>query len=481
MRRTNPALGLIAALIIGQAAAAHAQNPVPQIVGPVHPDAVAPGSGAFTLSVYGANFVPGSVVNWNYQPRATTYISAHEVQAEILASDISTNTAGYITVTNPAPGGGSSSASWAQVEVHEPVSTIDLSSPAYSYFGFWQLLTTDFNHDAVLDLLGEYDGLGLELGVGDGLFKTPTIVDDTNDSPTQVGYGDFNNDGKIDVVSFSTLDAQNFGAAPTRMRMLIGDGNGHFTPGPGLQGNGYDFFYMTLGDFNQDGNLDLVTMNSYMASYLGNGDGTFRLVGLNRVPSFYNPVLLSGDIDGDGKLDLILANESSALNGHLSFAFLKGNGDGTFGKRQKIVSLQDTYPCGNLGGAQLSDFNGDGKLDLAFCTSSQVVVMLGNGDGTFRWGSAVTIEPNNHGVGQYTFTVGDINSDGKPDLIVNEYSSFSPQLAVYLGNGDGTFQSPQTMSTISAESGMVPGDLNNDGLLDLVFQTGGGMEVYLQQ
>jgi hypothetical protein len=88
-------------------ASAFAQNPVPQIVGPVHPDAVAPGGGDFTLSVYGANFVPGAVVNWNYQPRTTTYVSGHELQAQILSADIAKNTAGYITVTNPAPGGGS--------------------------------------------------------------------------------------------------------------------------------------------------------------------------------------------------------------------------------------------------------------------------------------------------------------------------------------------------------------------------------------
>jgi hypothetical protein len=78
-----------------------AQNPVPQIVGPVKPMAVAPGGGGFTVTVYGANFVPGAVVNWNYQPRSTTFVSAHELQAQILATDIVKNTAGLISVTNP--------------------------------------------------------------------------------------------------------------------------------------------------------------------------------------------------------------------------------------------------------------------------------------------------------------------------------------------------------------------------------------------
>jgi hypothetical protein len=467
---------VLAALSAGLlVACSFAQNPVPQIVGPVHPDAVAPGGGDFTLSVYGANFVPGAVVNWNYQSRTTTYVSGHELQAQILSTDIAENTAGYITITNPAPGGGSSSASWAQVEVHDPISTITFNQPLYAYFGFWELLSADFNHDATLDLLGEYDGLGLEVGRGNGTFKTPTVLDPSNEGMTQFGYGDFNNDGNIDVVSFSDLDA--LGYQSMHMRMLFGDGKGHFTHGPGLTGDGSNFGEVTVGDFNRDGNLDLVTKSYWLSSYLGNGDGTFRWAELDRVNE-NQAVLLSGDIDGDGVLDLILVNESSVLNGTLSFVFLRGNGDGSFQKGQTIVSLQNTYSCGFVPGLQLSDFNGDGKLDLAFCTGSQVVVLLGNGNGTFRLGSAITVDPNNDR--DFTFTVGDINSDGKQDLIVNEYHDLNYQLAIYLGNGDGTFQPPQTMSTISAESGMVPGDLNKDGLLDLVFQTGLGMEVYIQ-
>ena len=112
---SRPKLGRCVQLIVLSLfpALAAAQNPVPQLVGSVKPTAVAPGSGAFTLTVYGANFVSGAVVNWNYQPRSTTFVSAHEVQAQILASDVASPTAGTITVTNPAPGGGNSSASWA--------------------------------------------------------------------------------------------------------------------------------------------------------------------------------------------------------------------------------------------------------------------------------------------------------------------------------------------------------------------------------
>jgi hypothetical protein len=216
------ALAVIASALLGVCAVAQ-NNPVPQIVGPVHPDAVAPGGGDFTLSVYGANFVPGAVVNWNYQPRTTTYISGHELQAQILSTDIAKNTAGYITVTNPAPGGGSSSASWAQVEVHAPISTVVVNPSVYYLFGFWQMQAADFNHDAILDLVGEYWGLGLDVGMGNGTFRPASVVDRNNLSPTQIGYGDFNGDGNLDVASVSYLDSGG-GFIPTRMSTMLGDG-----------------------------------------------------------------------------------------------------------------------------------------------------------------------------------------------------------------------------------------------------------------
>jgi hypothetical protein len=100
--------------------AAYAANPVPTLTGPVHPQAVAPGRGNFTVAVYGANFVDGAVVNWNGGQRSTTFLSARELQATILAADVAKPTAGYITVPNPAPGGGPSSSSYAIVEVHQP-------------------------------------------------------------------------------------------------------------------------------------------------------------------------------------------------------------------------------------------------------------------------------------------------------------------------------------------------------------------------
>ena|SRR5277367_1802775 len=99
---------LIAVLIAitGLTTNSSAQNPVPFIDQPLVPDATAPGGGAFTLTVNGAGFVPGSVVVWNGSPRPTTYGSSTKLSASILASDIATASTVAVTIVNPSPGGG---------------------------------------------------------------------------------------------------------------------------------------------------------------------------------------------------------------------------------------------------------------------------------------------------------------------------------------------------------------------------------------
>src|SRR5579884_3732315 len=96
-----------AAALIGSTLAAQT-NPVPLLNNPLVPDAAAPGSGGFTLTVNGTGFVSSSVVNWNGSPRATTFVSASQVTAAILAADVATAGTASVTVVNPGPGGGAS-------------------------------------------------------------------------------------------------------------------------------------------------------------------------------------------------------------------------------------------------------------------------------------------------------------------------------------------------------------------------------------
>jgi hypothetical protein len=469
---------LTAALALTLAAArAEAQNPIPQIIGPVSPTAVAPGSGAFTLTVYGANFVSGAVVSWNRQPRSTSFVSAHELLSQILATDVATNTAGLISVSNPAPGGGISSTSWAQVEVHVPVTTVAIAQPKQYSVGDWSLMSADFNNDGILDIVAEYGNyLDFYSGQGDGAFRFGSIAARAYPGIAPSIYGDFNNDGNLDVASVQALGSQQ----PTQMGINLGDGKGKFTIGSHIDSRTGDIGLTLVGDFNQDGRLDLITKGyRRMSLFLGNGDGTFQ----HSRDYSYQPLageMIVGDFNGDGRLDLVLMQSPLPNNNNLGIAFylLLGDGKGNFKTPQLIGSFPTALGCngnGLSGGVQLSDFNADGKLDLAFCNQTQIGILLGNGDGTFQAPVYYTA-----GVGQqFQFAFGDLNSDGKVDILASRYDS-TPQFEIFLGNGDGTFQVPQITNQVSAYFGFVLGDFNSDGLVDFLAPSGLGMQAYIQ-
>jgi len=466
------------------AAVVFAANPVPTVTAPVHPQAVVPGSGALTLTVYGANFVSGAVVNWNGSPRSTTFVSARELQARILAADVAKPTAGYITVTNPAPGGGPSSSSYAILEVHEPTATIVPGQPHYYELGFDlidYLTAADFNGDGKLDLLG---GAGsgkiyLFTGNGDGKF-VPTIVGrrfygNGCDYMNTLAFGDFNNDGNLDFV-FPAGGRQP--PISTEVRLSNGDGTFRTSWHFGKYITCPDF---VVGDFNGDGNLDLaaaVPTDAAVHIFLGNGDGTFRKgASYGNLPSAFAPVV--ADFNGDGKLDLVVDTDGLSI--------LLGNGDGTFHSPQKIISSGQGLGCGFGMPVVVNDFNGDGKMDLAFCdvstSQSQIGVLLGNGDGTFK-------KPVYYHAGttstDWAFTAGDFTSDGKTDFITWYFKDgfHNPTFAILKGNGDGTFQRQTAVSLPGniEELGIVPGDFNSDGLLDFIMiPAAGGIQSYLQK
>ncbi len=216
----------IANLSLSLMTAAHAANPVPTVTGPTHPQAVVPGHADFVLTVYGANFVSGAVVNWNGNPHSTTFVSARKLQAEILASDVTKPTAGYITVTNPAPGGGPSSSSYAIVEVHQPTSTIVPGPPhTYHLFELIESLTpARFHKEHTFDLLagGGSGKVYLFTGKGDGTFTNKVVGDGYYSVYNcNLPVGDFNNDGNLDYI-FPVGQYPNSAVVKVR----LGDGKG---------------------------------------------------------------------------------------------------------------------------------------------------------------------------------------------------------------------------------------------------------------
>jgi hypothetical protein len=467
-----------AAVTLLLVASAFAANPVPQVVGPPIPQAVVPGSTAFTLTVYGANFVSGAVVNWNRSPRSTTFISARELKARILASDVATATAGYITVTNPPPGGGVSSSSYGLVEVHTPTATIVANKPnVYLKGGGPQfIIPTDFNNDGIMDFAASWGSeIKVLLGNGDGTFRFGSLATHSYYSSSAIAYGDFNNDGNEDLV---------FGAdpngPPTQLKVALGDGNGKFQQGSRFGNFTIYPFQIVAGDFNRDGNLDLAASERGSYVFLGNGDGTFKKpVHYNEVGS--GGVIATADFNGDGILDLLV--------GYYGFDIMLGNGDGTFQKPRTALRFNKQINNCSFGqGFVVTDFNADGIPDLAFCERDQnngkLWVALGNGDGTFKKPVSYPIK---NGIYGFSFAAGDFNSDGKMDLLVNyNLTDVQTETDLYLGRGDGTFQPKQVVKlpggmNYNAELGIVPADFNSDGLLDFIFQEPGGVSVFVQK
>lgn len=459
-------------------------NPIPTITGPVQPQAVAPGGGAFTLTVYGANFVSGATVNWNRKARAATFVSARELKAKIQASDIAKPTAGFISVTNPAPGGGLSSSSYGLVEVHEPTSKISLSTVNNYLPGdvIWYLATADFNNDGILDIaVGDGASIFLYLGNGDGTFRLGSrVTDNFIASGANFAYGDFNGDGNLDLAFASGQEES------SQVTVVLGNGDGTFRPGS-IFGKFTHYPVLVVGDFNRDGQLDVAvggairSSGTYVNVFLGKGNGAFKQHA--KYPIF-NPYFIStADFNGDGVLDLIFVHELS--NGAPSIALMLGKGDGTFGKMHTIAEPQGI--CDAIARpVAIDDFNEDGKLDLAFCQTTQIGVKLGNGDGTFGKSKFYSIPDKQCG---FTFAVGDFTSDNRSDFLVSycyhTNTGYKDAAEYLLGNGDGTFQNRHGLKIPEggvAEGGIVPEDFNADGLLDFIFGFAlGGFSVFPQQ
>jgi hypothetical protein len=205
------------------------------------------------------------------------------------------------------------------------------------------------------------------------------------------------------------------------------------------------------GDLNGDGKLDVVvatTTGSNIHVLLGNGDGTLQTQ--VTYPADSNPAdVVIADFDGDGKADVASAN----IFGSDVSVFI-GNGDGT-------LKTRVNYPVGSQPSIlSVSDFNNDGKVDLAALGSPNTLsILLGNGNGTFQ-------PPINRAIATAVGSVlpGDLNGDGKVDLVL---PGFPDKVLVLIGRGDGTFDDPVSYPAANEVVRATLADLNSDGKLDV--------------
>ena len=440
-------------IFLSSIAFAHS-NPIPLINQPLVPESATPGSGGFTLTVNGTGFSSGAVVRWNGSPRTTEVISSSQLKATIGAADVAKAGTASVTVVNPAPGGGTSTA--VDFLITQPSSSVAMAAHPNN-FRAGPVVTGDFDNDGKSDVVvGQVDDkynwvISLFRGNGDGTFKKPinTVIPGNMSGIVGLSAGDFDGDGKLDLALEWEYEAA-FGTV-----VLINDGNGTFTGGfSGWSVSGLGAF----ADLNGDGTPDAVTVypNNPQASVLLDF-GFSQYLDISELSNVN--VAAIGDFNGDGNLDIAIPGGGQVL------IFL-GQGDGTF--PQEGVS----YVGGDGDNLVVADVNGDGKLDLVMGGC----VLIGKGDGTFTHGKCV---------GNWPWTqVGDFNGDGKLDLVgLTVDSAYKQTMHIALGNGDGTFQRPIAFDAGRTFDGGVPfaaGDFKGDGKLDLVVSAGKSTFFFLQ-
>jgi len=442
--------------------------PAPLINQPLVPASIAPGGPDFILAVAGTGFAPGATVNWNGTALMTTYVSSEKLQASVPAANIASRGSAAITVANPGTALVSNAILLPIMPFLPALAFADSpGSPIAVETNPQSVVVGDFRGIGRTDLAVANvvsDNVTILLSNGDGTFtkgaSSPILV---GTFPVSIAAGDFNGDGKLDLVTAN--------AASENLTILLGNGNGTFTPLAESPATGIEPLQVVAGDFNGDGKLDLavaIGSSNGVQILLGNGDGTFTPVPAVSATGSAPVAMAVGDFNGDGKLDLAVANEYSH-----SVTILLGNGDGTF--TAAASAAVGTYPMA----IAADDFNGDGKLDLAVANmgDNNLTILLGNGDGTFRATASPATEVGPTGIG-----VGDFNGDGKLDLAV--INTISDNVSILVGNGDGTF----TPSASIPRTGQSPeqiavGDFNGDGQLDLVTANYGtnNISVLLQQ
>jgi hypothetical protein len=373
--------------------------------------------------------------------------------------------------------------------------------------------TADLNSDGKPDLVAiGGPGLYILLGNGNGTF-TPRQAITMPVISQLVAIGDLNGDGKLDLAALAT-NSNGATYTPTPISTLLGNGDGTFQPPVNYNCPYYlrPLFSLALADMNGDGFPDLIVGSGQgeIADYLNSGDAEFQFTSVFPISLIYSidrmvvadftgnghtdvaisnsgggdffSVLLhagadrfldlvtesipgygaygpaaAGDFNGDGKLDLVLAITDTSSQPQL----------------QVLLGTQQTSRPFDIGATQLAgqspyaltvgDFNADGALDAALSGPSGIIAFAGNGQGAFAEGVLTQGSP------ALALATGDVNADGKLDIV-----SSSGQL--YLGKGDGTFQTSQIFSTpIEWPLGgsVTIADFNGDGFPDVIFSPAG--------
>lgn len=304
------------------------------------------------------------------------------------------------------------------------------------------LYLADLDDDGHLDLVtsNQNDNTAtVYFGDGAGAFIAPVTLTVAGQGGSEAAVGDFDEDGLLDLVVGSTNT------------LFLNTGSRTFGPAIPLGTAGYR---NVVRDVNDDGHLDIVgaEYGNGVVVRLGDGDGTFAAP-LYSGSGLASQAITVADFDGDDVLDAAVVTHQGSLNPSL-LALLIGNGDGTFQDATTTVLPGLAWQMSS------ADFEGDGDADVVATDSifGDVYIVLGDGVGGFAVGTTYDL------VDAERMAIADYNGDGNPDLAITAQTS---GVSIALGNGDGTFD-PFALSGFASAFDVDTGDLNHDGVLDLV-------------
>ena len=336
-------------------------------------------------------------------------------------------------------------------------------SPAVAYASGGRapssVVVRDLNGDGKPDLVlsnASSSTLGVLLGTGTGTFPAMATTypsGTTNGDVNTVAVGDVNADGKPDLVALNGTDST--------VGVLLGTGTGTFgTAATYSVGSSTYPSGLALADLNGDGRADMLVANN-LTSAIGVllSRSTGGLGAATQLPTSDRPQsLATGDMNGDGKPDLVVGTVAGDL------LVLLGSGTGT------LAPPSAAYPSGGTSVQQvrLGDVNGDGQLDVVTANTFENTVSVLLGTGTGALGAAISYVAGSDSAPS-SVALGDVNRDGRLDLATANYARNSA--GVLLGQAAGGFVTPATQFSTgsnSAPQDVAVADVNGDGRPDLV-------------
>jgi hypothetical protein len=328
----------------------------------------------------------------------------------------------------------------------------------------WGIAVADFNKDSCLDIVVcNYWGstIGIFLGFGNGTFSSQTTYSTgIYSGPQAIDVGDFNNDRQLDIVVGNSYD-QNIG-------IFLGYGDGTFSSQTTFStGSNSNPLSIAVADFNNDSRLDIVLADFWAASidlFFGYGDGTFSdVITYSTGSSSSSASVAVGDFNNDGRLDVAVANSATD-----NIGVLFGNGNGTFSSQITFSTGSGSKPYA----LAIGDFNNDNQLDIAIANfgNNNLGVLLGCVNGTFF--SQLTYSTGD-GSQPFFMAVGEFNNDSRLDIVVANFATDS--VGVFLGYVSESFLSAPAYSTgfSSQPTSVAVGDFNHDTRLDIVVANNG--------